>query len=76
MSAGNPRRDLRLRLEGCSVGEDSEDEQIHPRPVEAFVITVKATNTHRHYLSQLLCFAITCYVYIAGHSHARGCRAL
>lgn len=59
MSTTNSRRDLRLRLEGCSTGEESEDEQTHPRPFDAFNISVKDERD-----PSAIVWLITCCVFV------------
>ncbi|KAK9718863.1 RhoGEF domain [Popillia japonica] len=47
MSAGNSRRDLRLKLEGCSTFDDSEDEGVQEQPpIPSDALSSLDTRTH------------------------------
>lgn len=60
MSVPKSRRDLRLRLEGCSTGEESEDEpQVSQPPPETFTSVTRSICGARFVVN-----AITCCVFL------------
>lgn len=61
MSVSNSRRDLRLRLEGCSTGEESEDEpQVSQQPSETLSFSVTRSICRARFVVN----AITCCVFL------------
>lgn len=70
MSGINSRRELRLRLEGCSTGEESEDEsQITLNLSNSLAFSVIPYYIRRIYF--VVCLPLP--VYIPGYENARGC---
>jgi hypothetical protein len=73
MSGINSRRELRLRLEGCSTGEESEDEsQVSLNLSDTLAFSV----IFREFRPSIRVFCLPLSVYISGYENARGRRAL
>lgn len=81
MSAANSRRDLRLKLEGCSTCEDSEDETTQEQPPILFDALSSLVKIDKNF-PLLLCYCCLLFlplvfiILVTGYKDPRGGRVV